>query len=274
MPANETSVHTIEEVLEVLDSVIARAVERRSRVGYFAAIYRNVTAKVAEGIDAGFFDDGERMARFDVTFANRYLAALDGYETGGDVTRSWELAFEATTTKRPIILQHLLVGINAHVNLDLGIAAAATSPGAALAGLRRDFDRINEILASMVSSVQHDLAEVSPWIGLLDRIGGRHDDTVIRFSLEKARTEAWRFATELAPLPRDHWAGPIKSRDARVARVANAVLHPGWLSVLLQVIQARETNDVRRIIRVLNGMTAPDLNLVEARVHQPRAETR
>jgi hypothetical protein len=118
-------------------------------------------------------------------------------------TRSWELALQATAASRPIMLQHLLVGINAHINLDLGIAAAETAPGHALAGLRRDFDRINEIIASLITRVEHHIAEVSPWIGLLDRIGGRHDEVIVRFSIEVARTEAWRFAVELAPLARE-----------------------------------------------------------------------
>jgi hypothetical protein len=264
-----TSVDTIEDVLAVLDSVIARALERGSRVGYFAAIYRKATSKIAEGISSGFFDDGERMARFDVAFANRYLGALHGYEAGGEATRAWELAFRATATKRPIILQHLLLGINAHINLDLGIAAASAAPERALPGLRRDFDRINEVLAAMMSGVRHDLAAVSPWLGLLDRVGGRHDDTIIRFSLETARTEAWRFAVELAPLAPEHWAGPIKARDTRVARLANTVLRPGWLSTLLLVVRARESNDVRRTIEVLNRVPAPDLSIVDARVAQP-----
>jgi hypothetical protein len=121
------------------------------------------------------------------------------YQTGGMATKSWELALEATAASRPIMLQHLLVGINAHLNLDLGIAAAETAPAHALAGLRRDFDRINEIIASLITHVEHDIAEVSPWIGLLDRIGGRHDEEIVRFSIEVARTEAWRFAVELAP---------------------------------------------------------------------------
>src|SRR6266508_5418425 len=166
MPASGGGADTIEAVLEALDGIIARALDWGSRVGYFAAIYRNVTAKVAEGIASGFFDDCERMERFDVTFADRYLAALAGFEHGGKPAWSWERAFGAAAASRPIILQHLLVGINAHVNLDLGIAAAATAPGPALPGLRRDFDRINEILGALIAGVESDLAEVSPWMGL------------------------------------------------------------------------------------------------------------
>jgi len=263
-------VDTIEDVLEALDSVIEVALERRRRVGYFAAVYRQVTAKVLEGVETGFFDDGERMARLDVTFANRYLSALSSYEAGHRPTRSWELAFEAVDQSRPLILQHLLVGINAHINLDLGIAAAETAPGAALPALRRDFDRINEILALLIADIGRQVASVSPWIGLLDRIGGRHDDEVVRFSIEAARTAAWRFAVELAPLERDHWAGPIGAHDARVARLARVVLHPGLLSAGLLLIRARESNDVRHNIEVLNRVDAPDLGAVETRVRQER----
>jgi hypothetical protein len=264
---------TIADVLERLDVMISRAIDQGSRVGYFAAIYRQVTAKVAEGIDNGFFDDGERMERLDVVFANRYLAAVTANEQGGRPTRSWELALRATGAARPLILQHLLLGMNAHINLDLGIAAASVAPGTELPGLRRDFDRVNEILAALIAGIEDDLAELSPWIGLLDRIGGRHDEEVIRFSIEVARTQAWRFATELAALDPDDWSGPIGAKDARVAHLARRIRNPGWLGVKLLLIRARESNDVARNIRVLCGVTPPDLETVEARVRQNRAIT-
>jgi len=269
MPGREAE--TIDDVLSELDAALERAVEHESRAGYFAAVYRKVTAKVAEGIATGFFDDGPRMELLDVTFARRYLAALHSHEHGVAGTRSWDLAFEATQKRRPIILQHLLAGINAHINLDLGIAAATTSPGAALPELRRDFDRINEILAALIAGFEHDLAEVSPWIGALDWIGGRHDEEVVRFSIEVARTQAWRFATELAPLAPDDWPGPIGARDTRIAHLAKKILSPGLLTLGLAVIRARETNDVRRVIEVLNRVEPPALEVVEARVRQARA---
>ncbi|MGH9248555.1 MAG: DUF5995 family protein, partial [Acidimicrobiales bacterium] len=96
MPTSDSGIDTIEEVLEALDTIIARALEEGSRVGYFAAVYRKVTAKIAEGIATGFFGDGERMQRLDVTFADRYLSALSRYQTGGRATKSWNLALQAT----------------------------------------------------------------------------------------------------------------------------------------------------------------------------------
>jgi uncharacterized protein DUF5995 len=274
MPTPGRTVETIDDVVEALDAIVARAREERSRVGYFAAVYRKVTAKIAEGIATGFFDDGPRMERLDVAFAGRYLTALEGQRSGDAITKSWERAFEVTTSARPIVVQHLLVAINAHINLDLGIAAAEVAPGPSLTDLRRDFDRINEIMAWLIAGVVRDIATVSPLIGLLDRIGGRRDDELIRFSIEVARTEAWRFAVELAPLAREDWSGPIGARDARVAGIARRVLHPGLLSVGLLVIRAAESRDVSRVIDTLNRVEMPDLALVEASRREPRATTR
>ncbi|HET9442669.1 MAG TPA: DUF5995 family protein [Acidimicrobiales bacterium] len=260
----------IGDVLRDLDEVVARAREERSRVGYFAVVYRKTTAKVAEGLDSGFFDDPARMERFDITFARRYLQAVDDRRHGRAEMKSWQAGFDAAGQVRPIILQHVLAGMNAHINLDLGIAAAETAPGADLPGLRRDFDRVNEILGLLVSDMARDLGAASPWIWLLDRIGGRHDDEIVRFSIEVARTQAWRFAVELAPLAPEHWAGPIAAMDARTARVARAILNPGLLSLGLAVIRARESNDVRSVIDILNRVEAPDLATVERRVRSTR----
>jgi hypothetical protein len=43
MPTSDSGIETIEEVLEALDTIIARALDEGSRVGYFAAVYRVVT---------------------------------------------------------------------------------------------------------------------------------------------------------------------------------------------------------------------------------------
>ena len=122
---------SIDEVIAQLGDVIDRSLRERNRLGFFAALYRKVTIKVKEGIVAGRFDDGPRMERLDVIFANRYLEALTRLGSGQAPTPCWALSFEAAATWPPIILQHLLLGMNAHINFDLGIAAATTCPGAA-----------------------------------------------------------------------------------------------------------------------------------------------
>lgn len=250
----------IGDVIDALDAVVAHSVEVGDRLGYFAALYRAVTEKVRDGITAGVFDDPQRLERLDVVFAGRYLEALRRFDAGQPSTASWAVAFRAAGEARPIILQHLLVGINAHINLDLGIAAATVAPGGALPGLRRDFDRINDILAAMLDDVRAELAVVSPWIGLAERFSGHGDEEIVRFSVEVARAQAWRFAVELAPLPTGSWTGPIRSRDAAVARLGRTVLHPGiWLSGVLAVVRARESNDVAHNVEVLSGLEPAEL---------------
>jgi hypothetical protein len=254
----------VADVITVLDDVVDWALEQGSPLGYFAALYRDVTIAVRDGIDEGFFDDGDRMARLDVVFANRYLAALDAHRRGAAPTGSWQVAFDAGDAGRAIVLQHLLIGISAHINLDLGIAVAATAGAAGVAPLRGDFDRINAILAAMTTRSQRALATISPWLGALDTFGGRTDDAVVRFSIEVARRQAWAFATQLDGRSRDEVATAIAGRDAAVVPVGRTVLRPGWLTPVVWVVRLRESKDVRHNLEVLAGMQDPDLDDVRA----------
>jgi hypothetical protein len=256
---------TIDDVLAGLDRVIARALEDGDRAGYFAVLYRKVTAKVKEGIAAGFFDDPARMERLDVLFADRYLDAVTAARADEAVTDAWRLTFDAAARGRSLILQHLLVGINAHINLDLGVAAARCAPGAELPGLRRDYDRVNATLAAMIASVQEDLRLVSPWLGLLDRFGARTQSEVIRFSIVTARAGAWRFAEQLAGTAEPRWDTMIVDRDRRVAAVGQRILRPGrWTGAGLWLVRLRERDDVRANLQVLLGAEPPSLEEVAA----------
>jgi hypothetical protein len=261
---------TIDDVLAGLDAVIDRAIEEEDRRGYFAVLYRKVTAKVKEGIAAGTFEDAERMERLDVLFADRYLDAVRAVDAGQPPTASWALTFDAGKARRHLILQHLLVGINAHINLDLGIAAADCSPGDALPGLRADYDRVNATLAATIGSVQRDLLRISPWMTWLDRFGARTQTEVVRFSIVVARAGAWRFATELASTPDADRRAVIDERDRAVAAVGRRVLHPGiWMSAGLRLVRLRERADVAANLQLLLDAPEPTLGEIERRVAMP-----
>lgn len=254
-------------VLDQLDEVIRDCLDTGDRRGYFAVLYRRVTRKVEQGIVEGFFDDPERMVRLDDVFAQRYLDAMAAHDAGRSATDSWQLSFDAAGRRRPLVLQHLLVAINAHINLDLGIAAAECSPGDELPGLRRDFDRINAILAAAISTIQADLERISPWIGMLDRVGGRvgarAGTEFVRFSIVTARAGAWRFAVELDATPAAHRPVAIAERDAAVARVGRQVLEPGGpLGASLLAIGLRERRQVPANIRALLASAPPSRDAV------------
>ncbi len=243
---------TLDEVITALDEIIAAEIAQRSRLGFFAVLYREVTVQVQAGIANRRFEDGARMERLDVIFANRYLAAYENFQKGLPASACWEAAFEATPAWRPLILQHLLLGINAHINLDLGIAAAQTSPGAALPALENDFNEINKILSGLLDEVQAKIGKLSPWLRWLDYAGKGIDEAVFNFSLKIARREAWKVAERFALLSPQEQPQEIVVLDGKVAKLAQRILSPGWLiGSVAFLIKLRESDDVPHIIAVL-----------------------
>lgn len=245
---------TIDAVLLRLDEVIFNCRKDASRLGFFAALYRNVTIKVKEGIAAGNFDDNQRMERLDVVFANRYLAALESFAAGQPLSKCWRTAFQTAGNYWPLIIQQLLVGTNAHINFDLGIAAAQVAPGAALPALRADFDRINNIIGGLVLKVRTDVESLSPWIKFLDRLAPAAEDKLINFSLNKARASAWLVAQLINSTPPAKLGTKLSVLDDGVAMLGALIVSPkGWLVDLgLRGIRLRESNDVPHIIDVLS----------------------
>jgi hypothetical protein len=246
---------TIDEVIARLTDITTWARQHSSRLGYFAALYRTVTIEVKRGIADGRFENGARMERLDVLFARRYLDAFDAYHRGDPIPRSWRIAFDSSPRWRPIVLQHLLGGINAHINLDLGVAAAAVAPGAEIESLRRDFDEINVLLGGLIAGVQAQIADVSPWIRLLSVVGGSADDVLVNFNLRLARRAAWRVATDLAPLGAADQPATIARVDLAASVIGHLVLRPPMLtSAGLLAIRARETATPARIIDLLTDV--------------------
>jgi hypothetical protein len=252
--------NTIDEVIERLDEIIQTSITERSRNGYFAALYKGVTVEIRRGIAEGLFEDGLRMERFDVAFANRYLDALSAHRAGQETTRSWLFAFESAGGSKSVILQHLLLGINAHINLDLGIAAAEISKGGDLAALRNDFQKVNDILASRVRTVQDQIARVSPLTSLLERVDPNANRAAINFSIERARDQAWTVAELLSFLPESVWQNRVDVVDQATLSLARLVRDPpGWvLGTGLGIIRLSEIHNIPHVIRVLADISMPD----------------
>lgn len=250
---------SIDEVIARLDAIIDRAIVERDRLGFFAVLYRAVTAAVKQGIAAGRFEDGPRMERLDVVFANRYLEAFDAHRSGGTPTRSWAVAFDAGSSRRAVIMQHLLLGMNAHINLDLAIAASDVCPGPAIAGLERDFNEINAVLAALETDVEREVCSLSPWIDWLDHIDPRAGRVVANFSIDRARACSWQAAQHLAPLSGDARATAIAAIDADVVLLAHLIARPigVMINLNLLLVRLRETWDARKVIAVLSGRMNP-----------------
>ena len=248
---------TIDQVVIALDAIVDDAIRTGSRLGYFAALYNRVTMGVRDGIRAGAFQDPARMERLDVAFANRYLAAHDRFRRGTMTPASWRLAFEAGTRLDLSVMQHLLLGINAHINLDLGVACAEVAPGSDIDDLEADFNRINDLLASLLPQVEQQLIAISHLLGVTIGVADHFDDLdgrIGNFSMRETRRSAWRFARILA-----HLNGPvarevaITARDQEIALLAFKLQVPGPFSV---VLGGADWTNIAAHIRILASGTA------------------
>ena len=248
----------IDEVLDKLDAIIEESFNAPSRAGYFAALYRRVTAAIKDKIGAGYFDDDARMEQFDFVFASRYVDAYRQWKAGDPaLTSSWTVAFDATAKPYLLILHHLVLGINAHINLDLGIAAAAVAPSpAALDALQDDFDRVNALLAGVVPSLLGELEVISPWIRVLEKFGKPAEIQLAGFAVNIARDFAWMLAKERAALEGQAIMRKtlLDAKDHEVAWVGRQTANPGLLVGMLQkLIWLRESHDVKKNIAVLGA---------------------
>jgi hypothetical protein len=248
-----TSPKNIDEVIEQLDVIIDESLKKPSRMGYFAALYKRVTAAVKTKIDEGYFDDNPRMEKLDVIFASRYLLAHHQYKYGQQCSVSWTIAFEASKWWSPLVIQHLFVGMNAHIGLDLGIAASEAQP-TNIDSLHDDFNKINEVLGSLINEVQDELSQIFWPLKPIDWILGGVDEKIAKFAMNFARDEAWKVALAYADLNTDEQRlAYIKTRDETVAGFSRQLVDPGWFAkVFIRVFRGLEFGRIRYKIGRLN----------------------
>ncbi|OCX54643.1 hypothetical protein BEL04_10475 [Mucilaginibacter sp. PPCGB 2223] len=250
-----TTATTIDEVIEKLTTIIAQCEQQPgSRLGYFATLYLKVTAAVKLGIANNQFQNGPRMEQLDVTFANRYLDAYYQWQQKQEPTASWKLAFQSAQKSSVLILEHLLLGMSAHINLDLGIATAQTVGSAPLQDIRHDFDILNTIIGGLTNGVLAELDQVSPLLSLLGLHAGNTNSVLIQFSIENARDGAWCFAEELYGKTGDDWEQAIRGRDQNILQVGKSLIgQTGLLAFTVWVIHIFEWKNPVKIIRALSG---------------------
>jgi hypothetical protein len=244
---------TIDEVIAHLDAIVSTCEATGCRMGYFPAMYNRVTRKVKERILEGSFEDNERMERFDVIFANRYLVAYYAYAQHKPCSESWKITFDASKKWSPMVIQHLIASMNAHICLDLGISAAETETHN-LASLKNDFDQVNDILDSLIEEVEAELREIFHPLTTFDKITGNSYWPIAHLGIVKSRTDAWHVGEAYAKLQTDNERQTfIELRDHHVAVIGKRILTPPKLArLLIGKIRDFEKGTVSDKVRILN----------------------
>lgn len=244
---------TIQEVITRLDEIIHQCRQQQNRAGYFACLYRNMTIAVATGISEHKFSDAKRMEKLDVIFANRYINAWHAYNKQQNCSKSWKAAFDACTLNNLAVIQHLILGINTHINLDLAIAAAETCAGNDIFALQTDFDKINQIIASLTDEVYNKLCTIWFPLRYLGSITNNQQDSIINFSITKARRASWANAVALSSCVNDaSKQNHVGLMDNGVVLLANRIIRPGRaISFMLTPVRMLEPKKTSVIMELL-----------------------
>lgn len=242
-------------VVTAMDARLDRMPPERAAQRLFLETYRRTTLAVGKAVDDGRFEEPEWVERWDVAFADLYLAALDLDAAGHrGVPRPWRLAFDAPASLPP--LRHVLFGINAHINYDLPQALLAVisdddfAHPAVLARHARDHERIDGVLSGRVAAEDHELGASSTRT-VVDRLLQPLNRLSSKRFLREARQKVWHNTVELqrARLAGDQvYAARLAELEVlSAARIAD-LLAPGQVLLRLAVAGFGVTLPPERVV--------------------------
>lgn len=213
------------------------------RRAIFLDCYARMTANMLRGIDAGRFYDGVWVEALLHRFAAYYFQALAGHEQTPDaVPAPWRLAFAAAAQPETHTLQHLFLGVNAHINYDLVLALndLLREEWPMLSEeIRRqrheDHSLVNRIIAETIDAVQDEVVELyTPALALLDAGLTRLDEWLIARLIARWREEVWRQGVTLVQLadPAAQEALRRETERKAEARATTILLGERWATLL------------------------------------------
>jgi hypothetical protein len=254
-----TPYHSVDEAIVALQGLERHFVQRRDRRGVFATGYLEITRAIARHLAAGGFLDPEWSRRYLIHFANLYRIALLRYESGevAAVPKSWRLAFGAARSDTGLVIQHLVLGINAHINHDLPLALVEIGIDPDRAIRYQDHVTVNQVLEGATAGMKHRVGELyAPVLYRLDRIAGRLDDDITNFSIPRAREHAWTFAVALTAARNEEDRALLhRALDEQAAVMARLVLaSPTRHPLVLNTVRVVERLDA--LARWIPGRSA------------------
>jgi hypothetical protein len=203
------------------------------RRAIFLGCYRLMTRNMLDAIEAGRFHDGVWVSQLLGRFADYYFAALDRFEQDEPNTPPvWKLAFDATRDEDVMTLQHLLLGVNAHINFDLIFSLydlLQDEWAAATPELREqrhaDHEMVNRIIGETVDAVQDQVVEqFSPWTDRLDKLLGPVDEWLISRLIGNWREEVWDTAVRYLEAADDQTRAELRHRVEQTALERSALM--------------------------------------------------
>ncbi len=192
-------------------SALAKQWERDGdRRAIFLNCYTLMTGNMLTATKAGEFQDDAWVETLIHHFASYYFVALEAYSHLSEgLPDAWRIAYQAAADPETMVLQNLLLGINAHINYDLALAVTdlldpewPDLPDGQRQARYKDYCYVNQIIAETIDAVQDDVLEsYAPELELIDILMGPVDEWLTSILIDHWRDEVWEQAVTMLESP-------------------------------------------------------------------------
>jgi len=164
-----------------------------------------MTRNMLSALERGEFADEVWMSALLHRFAAYYFEALDAYEQRANVPQVWLHTFETCARPRVHVLQHLMLGMNAHINYDLVWVLVEMlqeewphlTPEQAQARYH-DHLHVNHVIYTTIDRVQDEVVEhYSHAMDIVDKLFLRADEWLLYRLISAWRERVWNDAQTL-----------------------------------------------------------------------------
>jgi hypothetical protein len=192
----------VNRTLRAMNQQFGAAVARSEHDAVLSLAYLRTTEEFKRAVETpGFFQDVRYLNHEDAVFAELYFDARTDWNAGrtSAVPGAWALAFDAADRKAVSGIGNLLLGMNAHVQLDLPKTLAAIGLVKPDGGSRKaDHDKVNVFLNRIAQPIITEIAQrFDPTVSSAN-LPGPFDEYTFFQLLVAWRETAWRNAERLA----------------------------------------------------------------------------
>jgi hypothetical protein len=208
----------------------------------FLDCYRLMTANMLIALEQDEFTDPVWVHSLLHRFADYYFDALDAYERDDPaMPQVWRMTHQIARSNGALVLQHLMLGVNAHINYDLVLTLAdllepewATLDGEKRRQRYADHSHVNLVIARTIDTVQDQvITRLTPAFFVVDRLLGRVDEWATARLISVWRDTVWHRAVEVLDAPGVSARAAVRHHVEEVTlRRAHTILQPVNLPAL------------------------------------------
>ena len=195
-------------VVDKMMGIVKRFEANKDNRTIFLHCYSMMTANMLVAIEENKFHDSQWIGQLLNRFAEYYFNALTCYDCGEETPMVWKEVYKAAATKKLHVIQHLLLGVNSHINYDLVLTLydmlSPEWPGLSdemRVKRYQDHCLVNLIIGETIDKVQDEVVEkYSPAMDLIDKLMGRLDEFLLLKLITEWRDTVWDHTQKLLVL--------------------------------------------------------------------------